>query len=73
MIVVTVFEPNGNFIRFKNCHHDHIPFTVKGMEIYGKKTIYSFRHGNIVFSAFAHAHSDRKQKHTSTQLPRGIG
>ena len=30
MIVVTVFEPNGNSIWFKNCHHDHIPFTVKG-------------------------------------------
>ena len=37
MIVVTVFEPNGNSIWFKNCQHDHIPFTVKG-------------NGNIVFS-----------------------
>ena len=36
MIVVTVFELNGIFIWFKNCHHDHIPFTVKG-------------NGNIVF------------------------
>ena len=37
MITVTVFEPNVNFIWFKNCHRDHIPFTVKGI-------------GNIVFS-----------------------
>ena len=37
MIEVTVFEPNGNSIWFKNCHHDHIPFTVKG---------------NIVFSVY---------------------
>ena len=37
MIVVTVFELNGISIWFKNCHHDHIPFTVKG-------------NGNIVFS-----------------------
>ena len=29
-IVVTVFEPNGISIWFKNCQHDHIPFTVKG-------------------------------------------
>ena len=33
----TVFEPNGISIWFKNCHHDHIPFDVKG-------------NGNIVFS-----------------------
>ena len=39
MIVVTVFEQNGNSIWFKNCHHDHIPFTVKG-------------NGNIVFSVY---------------------
>ena len=39
MIVVTVFEPNGNSIWFKNCHRDHIPFTVKGK-------------GNIVFSLY---------------------
>ena len=39
MIVVTVFEPNGNSIWLKNCHHDHIPFTVKGI-------------GNIVFSVY---------------------
>ena len=37
MIAVTVFEPNGNSIWFKNRHRDHIPFTVKG-------------NGNIVFS-----------------------
>ena len=37
MIVVTVFEPNGISIWFKNYHHDHIPFIVKGNE-------------NIVFS-----------------------
>ena len=37
MIVVTVFEPNGISIWFKNCQHDHILFTVKGK-------------GNIVFS-----------------------
>ena len=30
MIVVTLFEPNGNSSWFKNCHHDHIPFNVKG-------------------------------------------
>ena len=41
MIVVTVFEPNGITIWFKNCHHDHIPFTVKG-------------NGNIVFSVQFH-------------------
>ena len=35
--LVTVFEPNGISIWFKNCHHDHILFTVKG-------------NGNIVFS-----------------------
>ena len=29
IIMVTVFKPNGNSIWFKNCHHDHIPFTVK--------------------------------------------
>ena len=39
MIVVTDFEPNGNSIWFKNCHRDHIPFTVKG-------------NGNIVFSVY---------------------
>ena len=39
MIVVTVFEPNWNSIWFKNCHHDYIPFTVKG-------------NGNIVFSVY---------------------
>ena len=39
MIVVTVFEPNGYTIWFKNCHRDHIPFTVKG-------------NGNIVFSVY---------------------
>ena len=31
------FEPNGISIWFKNSHHDHISFTVKG-------------NGNIVFS-----------------------
>ena len=40
MVVVTVFEPNGNSIWFKSCHHDHIPFNVKG-------------NGNIVFSVYA--------------------
>ena len=30
MIVVSVFEPNENSIWLKNCHRDHIPFTVKG-------------------------------------------
>ena len=30
MITVTVFEPNGISIWFKNHHHDLIPFTVKG-------------------------------------------
>ena len=30
MIVVTVFEPNEISIWFKNCHHDHVPFTGKG-------------------------------------------
>ena len=35
--MVTVFEINENSIWFKNCHHDHIPFSVKG-------------NGNIVFS-----------------------
>ena len=39
MIAVAVFEPNGNAIWFKNCHRDHISFTVKGG-------------GNIVFSAY---------------------
>ena len=33
------FEPNGNSIWLKNCHHDHIPFNVKG-------------EGNIVFSVY---------------------
>ena len=42
MIVVTVFEPNKNNIWFKNCHRDHIPFTVKG-------------NGNIVFSVYLHS------------------
>ena len=37
MIVVTVFEPNGNSFCFKNCHHDHILINVKG-------------NGNVVFS-----------------------
>ena len=40
MIMVTVFEPNGISIWFKNRNHDHIPFTVKG-------------NGNIVFSVYA--------------------
>ena len=39
MIVATAFEPNGISIWFKNCHHDHIPFTVKG-------------NGNIFFSVW---------------------
>ena len=38
--MVTVFEPNGISIWFKNCHHDHFPFTVKGNR-------------NIVFSVYA--------------------
>ena len=42
MIVVTVFETNGNSIWFNNCYHDHIPFTVKG-------------NGNIIFSVHAPA------------------
>ena len=36
------FEPNGNHLvqnRKENCHHDHIPFKVKG-------------NGNIVFSVW---------------------
>ena len=37
MIVLTVLEPNGISIWFKNCHHHYIPFTVRG-------------NGNIVFS-----------------------
>ena len=40
MIAVTVFEPNGISIWFKNRHHDLIPFTVKG-------------NGNIVFSVYS--------------------
>ena len=39
MIAVTVFEPNEISIWFKNCHHDHIPFIVKG-------------NWNIVFSVY---------------------
>ena len=37
--MVAVFVPNGISIWFKNCHYDHIPFTVKG-------------NGNIVFSVY---------------------
>ena len=33
------FEPNGISNPFKNCHHDHIPFTMKG-------------NGTIVFWAY---------------------
>ena len=44
MIVVTVFEPNGISIRFKNRHHDHIPFTVKG-------------NGNIVSTLYWYLHT----------------
>ena len=39
MIAVTVCEPKGNSIWFKNRHRDHIPFTVEG-------------NGNIVFSVY---------------------
>ena len=46
MVVVTVFEPNGNSIWFKSCHHDHIPFNVKG-------------NGNIVFSVY-HFHNGQE-------------
>ena len=45
MIVVIVFEPNGNpfgLNRKENCHHDHIPLNVKG-------------NGNRVFSVQLHA------------------
>ena len=39
MIAATAFESNGISIWFKNHHHDHIPFTVKGNR-------------NIVFSVY---------------------
>ena len=48
MIVVTVFEPNWISISFKNCHYDHIPFTVKG-------------NGNIVFSVQRPGHRYPRQ------------
>ena len=52
MIVVTIFEPNGISIWFKNCHHDHIPFTAKG-------------NGDIVFSVYTQF-SDRQPLYMCT-------
>ena len=48
MIVVTVFEPNGISIWFKNCPHDHIPFTEKGNVniVFSVKLRTVFIHGN---------------------------
>ena len=57
MIVMTVFEPNGISIWFKNRHHDYIPFTVKG-------------NGSIVFSVY-HGPGPEPLVHHGNMVPRG--
>ena len=59
------FEPNGILFgsenREENCHHDHLPFKVKG-------------NGNIVFSVSAytrthtHTHTQTHSSHSSFEL-----